>query len=89
MKGFEPLASGLQSPKPSPIAPHEMAAGEQAREPLSHRLSHSPAVSTPPTDTRALADALLAKAQTTTDPATVRALVDAARALLAVPPGRG
>jgi hypothetical protein len=35
-----------------------------------------------PTDSRALADALLAKAQEATDPATVRALVDAARALL-------
>jgi hypothetical protein len=43
--------------------------------------------STPPatlaTDPRALADALLAKAQEATDPAMVRALVDATRALLA------
>jgi hypothetical protein len=34
------------------------------------------------TDSRALADARLAKAQEATDRATVRALVDAARALL-------
>jgi hypothetical protein len=54
--------------------------------PLSRPLSHSDP-ETPPaiavaTDSRSLADALLAKAQEATDPATVRALVNAARALL-------
>jgi hypothetical protein len=56
-------------------------------EGLSLPLSHSPPADGPKgpaaTDSRALAHALLAKAQEATDPATVRALVDAARALLA------
>jgi len=63
-----------------------MAPGTPVGEALSRLLSHSGAdraPSSPPAlSPAALADALLAQSQRATDPATVKALVDAARALL-------
>ena len=60
--------------------------GEGARFRLSRGLPHSTAPdgakAPAATDSRALADALLATAQEATEPAAMRALVDAASALL-------